>query len=68
MSDRVELTHEVGAMAWRTAPGGIGTVAYWGDWIGLVVGILTMIFLLMQIGHFVWKNWLRPKPPPEPWI
>lgn len=70
MSDKLEMTREVGAIAFRTSPGAVGSVALWGDWIGLLVGVLTVIFLLMQMAHFVWKirQEKKPKVQPEPWV
>lgn len=58
MSDHIEVTREMGAIAFRTAPGGLATAVTWGDGVGLVVGLLTVIFLLLQIAHFLWK-WRR---------
>lgn len=65
MSEKLEMTRELGAIAFRTSPGAVGSVALWGDWVGLLVGVLTVIFLLMQMAHFVWKNWWGRKPKPE---
>lgn len=45
----------------KTLPGGAGTVgaAMTGEqMLSLVVGALTILFLLLQIGHLLWK-WRR---------
>jgi hypothetical protein len=58
--EHLEVSREIGAIAFRTSPGALGTVATWGDWMGLVVAALTTVFLLLQIAHFIWK-WRRER-------
>lgn len=64
MSDHHELVREAGAIAARTTPGALGTAgtavaAIDGQvLVSLIVGGLTIVFLLVQIGYLLWK-WQR---------
>lgn len=65
MTDHLEVTREISTIALRTTPGGLATMVTWGDGVGLVVGLLTVVFLLLQIAHFLWKwrrDWKRGQP------
>ena len=56
-----DVAPEAGAIALRTLPGATGTagLAMSGEqMLSLGVGVLTAIFLLIQIAYAVWK-WVR---------
>jgi hypothetical protein len=62
MSDQLEVTREVSTIALRTTPGGLATAATWGDHVGVIVGVLTAVFLILQISHLLWRwrrDWMR---------
>lgn len=49
-----DITRETGAILFRSSPGLLATAWTWNG----IVAILTVIFLLLQIAHFLWK-WRR---------
>lgn len=56
-----DVAPELGAISLRTLPGATGTagLAVTGEqMLSLVVGVLTVVFLALQIAHLVWK-WRR---------
>ncbi|MET3526186.1 hypothetical protein [Phenylobacterium koreense] len=60
-----EIAPEVGAISLRTLPGATGTagLAVTGEqMLSLFVGVLTVIFLALQIAHLIWK-WRRDTGP-----
>ena len=56
-----EIAPEAGAIGARTLPGTVGTAGFamaGEQAVSLVVGVLTVIFLVLQIAHLIWK-WRR---------
>lgn len=53
-----DVAPEAGAISLRTLPGAAGTVgtAMNGEVVmSTIIGVLTIVFLVLQIAHLVWK-------------